>query len=71
MKYRTKKSRLLAVADAYRAARNVSAVNLDDVAAWAIANDLYPVPQRGDDLAACEAWERKLADVISAAEDAA
>jgi hypothetical protein len=60
MKYPTKRKRLLAIVDTYMALHCKSAVTMEEVAAWAQSEGLYPVPTRGDPKDECEEWEKRL-----------
>jgi hypothetical protein len=67
MKYRTKKERLIAIFDGYLRAHGVTEAAMEDVAVWAIAEGLWPVPTRGEPEAFCLAWEEHLASLIHSA----
>lgn len=60
MRFQTKKSRLLAVIDAYRKKHGAQPFPPNAAMRWALAAGLYPVPKRGDPPEVCEAWERRL-----------
>lgn len=60
MKYRTKQKRLIAIADAWMERHGKTAFEISVVSEWAIANDLWPVPTRGDSLEMCLEWEGRL-----------
>jgi hypothetical protein len=61
MKYKTKQRRCIAITDAYRKVFNVTMIETTAVAEWAISQELWPVPNRGDPEDLCEEWERRLA----------
>lgn len=63
MTKRTKQQRLLDVIDCYKKLKGVAAVSTDEVAQWAHANGLYPVPTIRDDAQLCDAWESKFAAI--------
>ena len=56
MKYKTKQQRLIAISETYCK----SPFTINELATWALANSLYPVPKSGDPEAICSAWEHRL-----------
>lgn len=60
MKYKTKQARLIAITDAYCKLHGKTSFTTDEVAEWALAQALWPVPKRGAPAAICLAWERQL-----------
>ena len=60
MKYRAKRARLIAITDAYCKLHGKTSFTTDEVAEWALAQNLWPVPKRGHPEAICSAWERQL-----------
>ncbi len=63
MQYRTAQQRLEAIVEAYHKIVNRPCTT-KEIAEWSLANELYPVPKRGDPPAACEAWEARLEAAI-------
>ena len=61
MRYKTKQKRLRAITDAYCSLHSKTSFTIDEVAEWALAHALWPVPKRGDPVAICLAWEVRLA----------
>ncbi len=60
LKYKTKKQRLCAVFDVYYNNNGKRPVTMQEVAAWAIASGLSPVPTRTEAPEICELWEKLL-----------
>ncbi len=60
LRYRTKHQRMIAITDAYMKVFGVTMFTSQEVAIWAIARKLWPVPKRGDSEKVCSAWERRL-----------
>lgn len=60
MRYKTKRARLIAITDAYCKLHGKTSFTTDEVAEWALAQNLWPVPKRGDPKAICWAWEHLL-----------
>lgn len=67
MKYETKQKRLVAIFEGYRRATNKTLVTTQEVAEWAMSQELWPVPRRGDPDPICENWELRLNQAIMAA----
>jgi hypothetical protein len=65
MKFKTKQQRLQATVGAYRDLIG-RPFTMEEVSAWAIANNLYPTPKRGDPDPICEAWEFFLDEAVKA-----
>lgn len=59
MKFPTKQKRLVAIFDAYLKRSKKTGATTDEVADWAMANDLWPVPTRLDSETACTEWEQR------------
>ena len=60
MRFKTKQKRLMAITDAYCKLHGKSSFTVDEVAEWALAHALWPVPKRGDPEVVCLAWEARL-----------
>ena len=63
MTKRTKQNRLIDLIDCYKKIKGLAAVSTDEVAQWATANGLYPVPTMRDNPQFCDSWESKLASI--------
>ncbi len=59
MSKRTKQQRLIDVVELYKKTKGYVAVSMDDVAEWAVDNELYPVPTIRDPQALGDAWEAR------------
>lgn len=57
MKYKTKQTRLCAITSRYCELHGKTSFTTDEVAEWALAHALWPVPKRGDPRGICLAWE--------------
>ena len=68
MRYKTKRKRLMAIADTYCKLHKKTSFTTDEVAEWALAQSLWPVPKRGDPAVICLAWERQLERAKTTAE---
>lgn len=60
MKYHTKGQRLVALTETWTKMHGATTFTTTEVATWAIANGLWPVPKRGDPEELCRAWESRL-----------
>ena len=63
MRYKTKQKRLRAIMDAYCSLHSKTSFTIDEVAEWALAHTLWPVPKRGDPESICSAWENQLTTI--------
>lgn len=69
LKYQTKQQRLIALIDGYQEAFGKKAVTTTEVAIWATAKNLWPVPTRFDPPSQCLAWEIMLREAIHEAKN--
>lgn len=60
MKFKTKRERLLAVIEKWRSLHGNRPFTTNEVAEWAQARGLYPVPERGCIEQEASEWEAKL-----------
>ena len=63
MQYHTKNQRLNAISEVWMKKHKRSSFSTREVAQWALAARLFPVPKRGDPETECQAWESRLAEV--------
>lgn len=65
MKYENKSKRLLALIETYRRVHFVGkTIDMKRVAEWVKGQGLFPVPETDDPDETCEAWEKKLGEVM-------